>query len=235
MCWYFVSVILSMQIGGCIDAITLRNQCCGLFNRGQASKCLQAFVASQELQCETTCNTYRCMKEESTLKSMWSCWLLCTKRFILQPKSSQTLPLNRAWAFWEMLTMMSEMTLRDCDQRWCSCQMFTPNHMVIIPKEWTPHSSQWEGWLTWTWALGEGWAQREGARGNPYLCNMHFAVVYLCCPHNTPIAAGCGCLSVMYWTNRLPVMRVSDSVSQSKRKSHPSLMARCLVDALHSL
>lgn len=70
MCWYFVSVILSMQIGGCIDAITLRNQCCGLFNRGQASKCLQAFVASQELQCETTCNTYRCMKEESTLKSM---------------------------------------------------------------------------------------------------------------------------------------------------------------------
>lgn len=79
--------------------------------------------------------------------------------------------------------------------------MFTRNYMVLIPKEWgggTPRSSQEEGRLTWTWALGEGSAQREDARGNLYLCSMHFAVVYLCCPCNTPIAVGCGCLSVMY-------------------------------------
>lgn len=159
-------------------------------------------MASQELQRETTCNTYRCMKEDSTWKLMWGCWLVCAMHFILQPKSSQTLPLNRAWWFWGMLTFVSETALRGSDQGWCKHrQMFTRNYMALIPKEWgggTPRSSQEEGWLTWTWALGEGSAQREDARGNLYLCSMHFAVVYLCCPRNTPIAVGCGCLSVMY-------------------------------------
>lgn len=77
------------------------------------------------------------MKEDSTWKLMWGCWLVCAMHFILQPKSSQTLPLNRAWWFWGMLTFVSETALRGSDQGWCKHrQMFTRNYMALIPKEW---------------------------------------------------------------------------------------------------